>query len=973
MIFCLRILFLTILCSISFAAHGIDRQWSVAIESDTDAYGPLVDAAIKSPFFLDRLTCDSDVFIQPAEFLYLVDLPERTTITPEQIKRAIGYVRKKNKFKRIDLQAEPTQDGVHLHWQLTGMWTLSRVTLHGLMFGKEAYRHYYGIEPGEPFDENKHNHSLNALQEAFAQEGYFDGSAQATFDRDNNAKSVVVHLNLAKGDRFKIGNVNIHVQADETVGERDLDFAREFLDKKLKGRLASRWYSRDLINQEILRIKRLLAQQGYLQISIELKELRNNAEHTIDVTFHIDLHRKKEFIFVGNHFFSSEQLLDRILLFGGSAWMLPASIVQDELLEQYRKAGFWHAGMELEEQDDRTIILIQEGPRAIIDEVVCAGVAQFPENQWRTIFASLQGNYGDEAKLQKAIDQLLDQYTKAGFLDARVRKKEEVADPDEPDHYALQLTVDEGERTYVSSLRIELFPDLESQGPFKQYKQAQSDGVPLPFDLQHLKEQQRWLTEQCKKNGYTRVEVTPECTRTNNTMAIAWKINVAKNPVRFGKTVVVNNSTFPFDYVVRELQYQEGAEWDQEKIKQTHNRLKALGLFETIHLFPQDAGHGNEEKAVVLTLYPDDPHELRARVGFGLQQVARHMKFGGVTYKVGGTFIKRSPFNCGDLFRIDGDITRSQRTLSVQYARPWLFDRPIRTVLQGYNNRYIQPAFVGSIKSLYEVVQQGLLLGLTRNYRGVTTGVNLGFEIMETNIVQNDVADMFAHKIAHAINFEPRLLDRSIPYFLFEPTILCDLLDNKVQPTRGSFTLASLKAMLPFGQAAQDAHFVKFLIEQSFFVPLGRAPIVFAFRLRFGHIFHSHFSSMMPSERFYLGGAYSIRSYDTDFCPPLGCFVDECGRKQLVPQGGKSMANAMIELRFPLYKNLSGVLFQDLGLLSKTVFADIVADGVLAGTGFGLRVNTPLGPLRFDIGFKWRSHDPTPFTYAWFLTFGNAF
>lgn len=70
---------------------------------------------------------------------------------------------------------------------------------------------------------------------------------------------------------------------------------------------------------------------------------------------------------------------------------------------------------------------------------------------------------------------------------------------------------------------------------------------------------------------------------------------------------------------------------------------------------------------------------------------------------------------------------------------------------------------------------------------------------------------------------------------------------------------------------------------------------------------------------------------------------------------------------------LGGVVFQDLGALSSNNLASIKPCDVVAGTGVGLRYNTPLGPLRFDFACKWKRQDPSLPMYAWFITFGNAF
>ena len=147
--------------------------------------------------------------------------------------------------------------------------------------------------------------------------------------------------------------------------------------------------------------------------------------------------------------------------------------------------------------------------------------------------------------------------------------------------------------------------------------------------------------------------------------------------------------------------------------------------------------------------------------------------------------------------------------------------------------------------------------------------------------------------------------------------------------------------------------------EQSLYYPI-YWDLVGAFRFRFGHIFNACFSTILPTERFYLGGATTLRGYETNMVPPLNDL--ECEHKCLwVPVGGKSMVNVNAELRFPIYKPVSGVIFTDMGVLAQDKFADIAANKWLGATGFGVRCATPIGPIRFDVGWKWRKRRPTRF------------
>lgn len=350
-----------------------------------------------------------------------------------------------------------------------------------------------------------------------------------------------------------------------------------------------------------------------------------------------------------------------------------------------------------------------------------------------------------------------------------------------------------------------------------------------------------------------------------------------------------------------------------------------------------------------------------------MQNIQNYQSFGGITYKLGGAFLIKNPSNVGDQLRFDLDFAGSHREIISSYQRPWLWDMPVRVTIKGYSIKYDYPGFIGSSDTnIYTAIQNGFLINLQRQSFHVDGSINIGIEWMETFIGGSRRAVC----LARAINFEPQLVNKMIPFFFCEPAIVFDYLDNNLNPTTGTFLVFSLKGMVPLQLKYINSYFVKFLFEQSFFASL--RSIVFAFRLRFGHIFHQQFCAIMPIERFYLGGSHSLRGYEADMVPPLGICVDN-DKKELVPQGGKTMVNANLEIRFPLISRLGGVIFQDIGLLSGNNFADFNPKNILAATGFGLRLNTPVGPLRFDIGWKWRRTKPEERAAAWFLTFGQSF
>ena len=115
---------------------------------------------------------------------------------------------------------------------------------------------------------------------------------------------------------------------------------------------------------------------------------------------------------------------------------------------------------------------------------------------------------------------------------------------------------------------------------------------------------------------------------------------------------------------------------------------------------------------------------------------------------------------------------------------------------------------------------------------------------------------------------------------------------------------------------------------------------------------------------YYLGGPDNLRGYNS------GQFT------------GSSMLFGTLEYRIPIVDKIQGVLFTDIGeswAKSRTYnpaygpVAGIDSAGVRADYGFGFRVVTPIGPLRFDWGMPYSSADFSAFggVHFYFSMGGN--
>jgi Outer membrane protein len=157
------------------------------------------------------------------------------------------------------------------------------------------------------------------------------------------------------------------------------------------------------------------------------------------------------------------------------------------------------------------------------------------------------------------------------------------------------------------------------------------------------------------------------------------------------------------------------------------------------------------------------------------------------------------------------------------------------------------------------------------------------------------------------------------------------------------------------------------------------------------------------SERFTAGGDTSHRGFpldllgttcadprDAELCSvdaagrlrgaTLVDIVDDAGKHTIAPIGGRSVFIMNAEYRFPVAGAFGGTVFTDIG----NVFDEtrIKFGSMRYGVGTGVRYLSPVGPVRFDLGYKLnrrilRFDDDGKAIYekpiAYFITLGYAF
>ena len=220
--------------------------------------------------------------------------------------------------------------------------------------------------------------------------------------------------------------------------------------------------------------------------------------------------------------------------------------------------------------------------------------------------------------------------------------------------------------------------------------------------------------------------------------------------------------------------------------------------------------------------------------------------------------------------------------------------------------------------------------------------------------------------------------DRHVRLSTFEGEYIRDTRDQPLDAHRGAYQTAVFGVTSKALGASAD--FVRFLGQSAFYVPV-KSWLVWAnnFRLGFAEPFSS--SDVPLSERFFSGGADSLRGFPINGAGPqrpLPVCSNPANTSTCtlisVPLGGNTLFIFNSEARFPLpvKKGLGAVLFYDGGNVYANTNLRQFADDFTHSVGVGIRYRTPVGPVRLDLGYR-LTPVPGVKTTQYFVTLGQSF
>ena len=637
-------------------------------------------------------------------------------------------------------------------------------------------------------------------------------------------------------------------------------------------------------------------------------------------------------------------------------------------------------------------VAAQEAPKIEVNSLKFEGVEHVDAAQLRGALAtrvSSRWPWGkdalfDRSKFEADLERIRAFYVDRGFPDARVTSFD-VKLNEKNTEVDLTITVEEGKPLLVTGVEIwglrEDIPGnrlaaLKREGPLK---------VGQPLDRAALATMREGVANELRDRGYPFVRVNADLLRDVDPHAVTVVFNALTGPkAYFGPTEIAGTRDVD-DYLIRrELLYKEGDLYRRSVTQETQRKLYDLELFQFVSLRPYRGerpspgtpgalgppGEPSSPSDDGQLPAPLDPSATRPRLGpdaltsnqagptptFGQEAPdgtrrvpmrvtvteSRHRR---VLFSAGygteerarveGQFRQLNFLGGARTAALRGKWSSLDRGLRLEFNNPYLFHP--RWSLQVNGERWYdnQPAFTAVTSGGHAILT--FKPGPRNSLSLTVTNVYQSSEISNAALEDLDVRDELI-----ALGLDPTTGGQSGTLVGISFDARRSTTTNPLNATRGYSASLHLEraGRLIYGSYA----YTNGSFELRHYQPFGRRLVV-ATRGQIGLLRPDGgvIANVPFAKRYFLGGATSVRGWGRYELSPLS--------GSGLPIGGFSMLEGTVEGRYSITSKLGAVAFVDLGNVWTEAW-DINLNDLRYAVGPGLRYNTPVGPLRVDLGFQ---------------------
>ncbi|MTF38304.1 BamA/TamA family outer membrane protein [Cyanobacterium aponinum] len=576
-------------------------------------------------------------------------------------------------------------------------------------------------------------------------------------------------------------------------------------------------------------------------------------------------------------------------------------------------------------------------PRVLVSEVLVTGVdPELTDLVYNTI-RTTPGRTTTRSRLQEDINAI---YATGFFRNVRVTP--------EDTQYGVRITYQVEANPVLQKVEIQTLPektDEQSLLPPEVINEAFAEQYGQILNLRDLQEGITELNKWYTDNGYDLAQVVgaPQISEEGVVTLVIAEGQIADIQVKFFNSEQEETNGRTRDFIVtREMKLKPGDIFNRRTAQQDLQRVFGLGIFEDVKLSFSPAEDPSE---VVMNVEIVETNTGSLAAGAGISSTSGI--FGTVSYQ------ERNLGGNNQTIGAEFQLGERELLFDLSYQDPWIAGDPYRTSYTGniFRRRSISLVYDGTDTETIRtevnndsprVVRTGAGISFSRPIAEdpfspaewvLSTG--LQYQHIEVQDADGDLSPRSGEAFGRQkLAYNASGVDDLITWRF---NVSQDTRNNGLTPTSGSLLLLGTEQTIP----GTGILFNRVRASYSYYIPLKlidfdftEGPQTLAFNFQGGTVF----GDLPPYEAFVIGGSNSVRGYGEG---DLG--------------NGRSYFQATAEYRFPIISFVGGALFFDYGTTLGSGGAVIGRPAEVRGLngdgfgyGLGVRVQSPVGPIRID-------------------------
>jgi outer membrane protein insertion porin family len=705
-------------------------------------------------------------------------------------------------------------------------------------------------------------------------------------------------------------------------------------------------FSPSVIKEDI----RLLYQLGHFE-DVQVKT--EGFEQGLKVIFWVkEKPLIREISFEGNDDVTLEKLKEIVTLLPRTAFN--QQLIQDnaeKIRLKYQDSGFYHAVIvpvivELKGGDKNIVYYIEEGKKISLSEVSITGntvisskdIKEAMKNQERWFFSFL-GNSGTlrSEDLKEDMETIRNLYYNRGYIQVQISEPIIEEHPLTVHTYefmgqtetyttsnevAIRIHIQEGDQFRIGSVTLKGNTTITEKDLLTEIMLKRGD----VFSREVLRQDVTRITDRYDSIARPFANVVPlfNVDQEKKTVALNFEIEEG-GEVRIGRIDITGNNKSRDKVIRREMRLDEGDLYSKKALKRSYERINNLNFFESVDLSPE---RRLQEPVMDLNVRVKEKMTGTLSVGGGYSSVDKLMAIAEISQgNLGGR---------GQLLKFKVQWGHTRKIYMISFMEPYLFDKAVWGRVDLYNQDQLYDG--------YKLKSNGIGLSVGKSFTEYVSG-SIRYSLDRSSIYDMTLTPTYILQ-KQIDNYGTDITTSSLTANLTR-----DSRDYYLDPKSGSRN--TMFVQYAGGPLGGDPNFVKSVADSAWYFPLFW-DTVFMTRGRIGYVETLSELPVPSGERFFVGGAGSVRGYRYGTVGTVGPYGPiEVGPDGLLYRvGGNKELIFNIEYTFPVVPaaHIKGLLFYDMGRAFND-YESIRITQLRHSYGWGFWWLSPMGPLRFEWGY----------------------